>query len=58
MFDNPDPNLRLSASEMRGDALGRFPFKDIVDSKFRLAELDTAFKKASERSVLRAAIVP
>ena len=36
----------------------RFPFRDIVDSKFRLSELDTAFKKASERSVLRAAIVP
>jgi alcohol dehydrogenase len=36
----------------------RFPFRDIVDSKFALADLDTAFKKASERSVLRAAIVP
>jgi len=27
IFDNPDPNLRLSASEMRGDAISRFPFK-------------------------------
>lgn len=36
----------------------RFPFKEIVDSKFRLDELDAAFKKAAERSVLRAAIVP
>lgn len=36
----------------------RFPFKDIVDSKFSLAELGTAFKKAAEREVLRAAIVP
>ncbi|MFQ5546506.1 MAG: zinc-binding dehydrogenase [Acidiferrobacterales bacterium] len=36
----------------------RFPFKDIVDSKFRLDELDTAFKRAAERSVLRAAIIP
>jgi alcohol dehydrogenase len=36
----------------------RFPFKDIVDSKFALKDLDLAFKKASERSVLRAAIVP
>jgi putative phosphonate catabolism associated alcohol dehydrogenase len=36
----------------------RFPFKDIVDSKFALKDLDSAFKKASERSVLRAAIVP
>ena len=36
----------------------RFPFKDIVDAKFALKDLGTAFKKASERSVLRAAIVP
>lgn len=36
----------------------RFPFKSIVDSKFGLDQLDEAFKKASERSVLRAAIVP
>ena len=36
----------------------RFPFKDIVDSKFALKDLDAAFKKASERTVLRAAIVP
>jgi threonine dehydrogenase-like Zn-dependent dehydrogenase len=36
----------------------RFPFKDIVDAKFALNDLDAAFKKASERTVLRAAIVP
>ena len=36
----------------------RFPFSDIVDSKFSLEELDEAFVKAAERSVLRAAIVP
>lgn len=36
----------------------RFPFKDIVDSKFKLDQLDLAFKRAAERSVLRAAIVP
>jgi len=36
----------------------RFPFRDLVDSRFPLGELDTAFRKASERSVLRAAIVP
>ncbi len=36
----------------------RFPFKDIVDSKFALADLDEAFKRAADRSVLRAAIVP
>ena len=27
IFDNPDPNLRLSASELRGDAISRFPYK-------------------------------
>lgn len=36
----------------------RFPFKDIVDSKFALDDLGEAFRRASERSVLRAAIVP
>ncbi len=36
----------------------RFPFKDIVDSTFKLDDLNEAFKKASERSVLRAAVVP
>ena len=36
----------------------RFPFRDIVDSRFSLGELGVAFKRASERSVLRAAIVP
>ncbi len=36
----------------------RFPFADIVDSKFSLEEIDEAFAKAAERSVLRAAIVP
>ncbi len=36
----------------------RFPFKDIVDSKFGLDELGEAFERASDRTVLRAAIVP
>ena len=36
----------------------RFPFVEIVDSTFKLEELDEAFRRASERSVLRAAIVP
>jgi alcohol dehydrogenase len=37
---------------------GRFPFRDIVDSRFGLHDLGVAFRKAAERSVLRAAIVP
>jgi len=36
----------------------RFPFKDLVDSKFSLDQLNEAFTKAAERSVLRAAIIP
>ncbi|HSS62879.1 MAG TPA: zinc-binding dehydrogenase [Gammaproteobacteria bacterium] len=36
----------------------RFPFGEIVDSKFALDDLGEAFRRASERSVLRAAIVP
>jgi len=36
----------------------RFPFKKIVDSKFSLDQLDEAFAKAADHTVLRAAIVP
>ncbi len=36
----------------------RFPFGEMVDSKFSLDQLDEAFARATERSVLRAAIVP
>jgi alcohol dehydrogenase len=36
----------------------RFPFADIVDSKFSLDEIGEAFAKAADRSVLRAAIIP
>jgi alcohol dehydrogenase len=36
----------------------RFPFADIVEAKFSLEEVNEAFAKAADRSVLRAAIVP
>jgi len=36
----------------------RFPFGEIVDSTFSLDQLDEAFARATDRSVLRAAIVP
>ena len=36
----------------------RFPFKEIVDSRFSLDELDEAFEKAANHQVLRAAVVP
>ncbi len=37
---------------------GVYPFNDIVDARFKLDELDSAFEKAAARQVLRAAIVP
>lgn len=36
----------------------RFPFREMVDATFRLDELDEAFRRANERSVLRSAVVP
>ena len=36
----------------------RFPFKDIVYSRFSLDQLDELGEKAGNHSVLRAAIVP
>ncbi len=36
----------------------RFPFAEMVDSRFSLDQLDEAFACAADRSVLRAAIVP
>lgn len=36
----------------------RFPFKDLVDGKYRLEQVGQAMKDAEERKVLRAAIVP
>ena len=36
----------------------RFPFAEMVESKFSLDQIDEAFARAADRSVLRAAIVP
>ena len=55
---NYHPRHLIQALEFVMANRKRFPFKDIVDSKFALKDLDAAFKKASERTVLRAAIVP
>jgi threonine dehydrogenase-like Zn-dependent dehydrogenase len=55
---NYHPRHLIQALEFVMANRNRFPFKDIVDSKFALKDLDAAFKKASERTVLRAAIVP
>ncbi len=37
---------------------GRFPFAEIVDSRFGLDQLGEAFEKAANHRVLRAAVVP
>jgi putative phosphonate catabolism associated alcohol dehydrogenase len=55
---NYHPRHLVQALEFMMANRGRFPFKDIVDSRFRLDQLDLAFKRAAERSVLRAAVVP
>src|SRR5262249_10184142 len=55
---NYHPRHLIQALDFVMTNRGRFPFKEIVDSKFALKHLDAAFKKASERTVLRAAIVP
>jgi len=55
---NYHPRHLLQALDFVRSNRHRIPLHRIVDSKFSLQELDLAFKKASERSVLRAAIVP
>lgn len=55
---NYHPRHLIQALDFALTNRSRFPLRDLVDSKFSLRELDLAFKKAGERSVLRAAIVP
>jgi hypothetical protein len=55
---NYHPRHLIQALDFVRSNRHRVPFHQIVDSKFSLLELDLAFKKASERTVLRAAIVP
>ena len=54
---NYHPRHLIQALEFVMANRGRFPFKAIVEAKFPLCEVGVAFKKASERSVIRAAIV-
>jgi len=55
---NYHPRHLIQALDFVMSNRDRFPFGQIVDSKFSLEQLDEAFAKAAERSVLRAAIVP
>jgi alcohol dehydrogenase len=55
---NYHPRHLVQALDFVMSNRARFPFRDIVDSKFSLEQLDEAFAKAADRSVLRAAIIP
>jgi threonine dehydrogenase-like Zn-dependent dehydrogenase len=55
---NYHPRHLLQALDFVLSNRGRFPFGELVDATFSLSELGAAFRQASERSVLRAAIVP
>ncbi len=55
---NYHPRHLVQALDFVRSNRSRFPFHDIVESRFSLLELDLAFKQASARTVLRAAIVP
>ncbi len=55
---NYHPRHLIQALDFVMTNRSRFPFKSIVDSKFQLKDLQEAFRKASERTVLRAAVVP
>jgi len=55
---NYHPRQLIQALDFVVTNRDRFPFGEIVDSKFSLDQLDEAFGRAADRSVLRAAIVP
>ncbi|MEQ8319093.1 MAG: zinc-binding dehydrogenase [Rhodospirillales bacterium] len=55
---NYHPRHLIQALDFVMSNRDRFPFAELVDSKFTLDQLDEAFARASDRSVLRAAIVP
>ncbi|MBT3660687.1 MAG: zinc-binding dehydrogenase [Rhodospirillaceae bacterium] len=55
---NYHPRHLIQALDFVMSNRDRYPFGDIVDSKFSLDQLDEAFARAADRSVLRAAIVP
>lgn len=55
---NYHPRHLIQALDFVMSNRDRFPFGEMVDSKFSLDQLDEAFARAADRSVLRAAIVP
>ena len=55
---NYHPRHLVEALDFVMASRDRYPFADIVDAKFPLEQLNKAFQRASENTVLRAAIVP
>lgn len=55
---NYHPRHLIQALDFVMSQKGNFPFKEIVDSKFSLSDINEAFERAADRSILRAAIVP
>jgi len=55
---NYHPRHLIQALDFVMSQRERFPFGEIVDSKFSLSDINKAFERAAERSVLRAAVVP
>ncbi|MFP4537194.1 MAG: zinc-binding dehydrogenase [Dichotomicrobium sp.] len=55
---NYHPRHLIQALDFITVARDTYPFHEIVDSKFALEEVNEAFKRAADRTVLRAAVVP
>ena len=55
---NYHPRHLIQALDFVMSNRDRYPFKEIVDSTFRLDELNDAFDKAANHQVLRAAVIP
>ncbi len=55
---NYHPRHLIEALDFVMSNKSRFPFAELVDSQFKLEDLNEAFSRAADRSVLRAAIVP
>ena len=55
---NYHPRHLIQALDFVAANRDRFPFAEMVDATFTLDQLDEAFRRAAERTVLRAAVVP
>ena len=55
---NYHPRHLIQALDFVMSNRARFPFAEMVSAKFSLDQIDEAFARAADRSVLRAAVVP